>query len=225
MKKKYVFILLILPVMLVVTAMALAFVSGFGMATKVTASPLLIIPFFAVCILLTLFWSSTARKIAGQDTSFRILLALITTQLFTVLIVAWQNCERYALPVLCLSGLLLFLIFVYFQRRNDLSRFDNKKGTIVMVAFLALRSVWRFIGMNNLFRDYRPVKQESLTVFRQADNEYKNYLKVTSSPAAALSHGNYYTSHKYLSISEMETRLFYSESLQNNYGEAYFQKQ
>lgn len=193
--------------------------------------PLLpLIFFFAVCVLLIYLGFSKARKTAWQDTSFRILVALIAAQLFTLLIVVKQNCERYALPVLCLSGFLLFLIFIGLQRRNYFSRFDNKKITAVIVVFLILCGAWRLVDMKNLFNDYMQVKQESSAMSRKVENGYKDYLKIvyymTPSSVAALSHGNYYTSHKYLSISEMETRLFskgiYSETLQKIYGETYF---
>lgn len=190
----------------------------------------LLLFFFAACIILRFIWSSTTRKMAWQDTSFRVLVAVIAAQLCTVLIVVKQSCERYALPVLCLSGFLLFLIFIYLQRRNYFSRFDTKKVTFFIVIFLIFSSAWRVVDMKNLFRDYLQTKQESLTAYWKVENEYKNYLKIfyymTPSPLAALSWGSHCASHKYLYISDIQAGRFskgqYSESLQKIYGDVYF---
>jgi len=186
--------------------------------------------FFTVCIILGAHWSSAARKIAWQDTSFRILVAVLIVQLCTLLIIAKQSAERYALPALCLSGFLLFLIFIYLQRRNYFGRFDTKKVTFFIIVFLIFSSVWRAIDIKDLFRDYLQIKQESLSTYWKAANEYKNYLIISSymtpSPVAALCYGNYMASHKYLNDIEMRRNIFskglYSESLQKIYGEAYF---
>ena len=281
---------------------ALALVSGFGMATKVTFAPLLIIPLFVlpkfrnkICFLFltslnfvlwtwpiisqyeilfkwyyrilthtgyyglgsmgiinpetyfrsiiniflgdTLFFiiltfsagfivvfgclkgNSTAKKAVWQDTSFRILAAVVVAQLFSILITAKHPPIRNLLPLISLSGFTLFLIFVYLQRIDYFSYLNIKKVIIFVSIFFIFSSVWRIVEIKNVLLQKLQIKQESLVLYSRLENEYKNYLKISyshpllfsSSPVAALAFGNFFI-----------TNGLYSESLQKIYGEAYF---
>ena len=279
---------------------ALALVSGFGMATKLTFVPLLIIPLFALpklrnkiwylfltelCFVLwtgpiisqyeflikwyyqifthsgyygeggqeiicpdayfqnikSLFWGNhlflliwlcsvffiiwvsiigerATRKAFLQDTSFRILAGMTAAQLLAVLMIAKHPAGWYLIPVLSLSGLMLFFNLLYLQRLN----FFSIKRVILFTGILLLfMSVWRIIDIKNVFMQNLQIKKESLAVYGKVESEYKDYLKIhhfflssylaSSSPVCALAFGNYFVN---------EGR--YSESLQKIYGDVYF---
>ena len=282
--------------------MALSFVSGFGLATKLTFIPLLIIPVFVLpklrnkigFLLLTglsfvfftwpimsqyknllnwyyriithtgyygsgspeiintsiyfyniknllfsnlfffLVWvlavsfilkiglaSARERNAEGRntwhDTCPRILLSATVAQLSAVLAVAKFSNEYYLLPVMSLSGFMLFLMFMYYLRRlNYLSRLNTKVVAFIIGIFLVFGSVWRIYDIKNVFMQNLQIKKESLIIYEKAENEYKNYLKIhsvllSSSPISALAFGNYFINEG-----------MYSESLQKIYGESYF---
>jgi hypothetical protein len=186
--------------------------------------------FFIPLILCIIIWRSKTLKTAWRDISFRIIWGIILAQIFTVMIVLKQSAERYALPALCLTGFLLFLIFISLQRNNDSKYFSNKKIAYIIFIIILFGGVWRAVAVKNLFTDYLQVQQESLTAARKAENEYSEYLKISSymtpSPVAALNYGNFMASYKYLYDDDMRRNIFakgmYSGSLQNIYGDAYF---
>lgn len=280
----------------------LALVSGFGMATKVTFAPLLIIPFFVlpkfrnkICFLFLtslsfilwtwpvlsqynilfnwyyrilthtgyyglgsmgiintetyfrnmiymflvdplffliwifsagfilvfgwLRWDRATKKSVWQDTSFKILAALVVAQLCSILITAKHPPIRNLLPFINLAGFTLFLIFVYLQRMDYLNHLNIKKVIIVVSLFFILSSAWRIVEIKNVLLQNFQIKQESLDLYSRLENEYKNCLKIyyfhpllfSSSPVSALAFGNFFI-----------TKGLYSETLQKIYGEAYF---
>ncbi len=186
--------------------------------------------FFMPLIICIILWRSKTMKAAWRDISFRIILGIILAQIFTFFIVLKQSAERYALPVLCLTGFLLFLIIISLQRNNERKYFNNTKILYIISIVILISGVWRAVAVKNLFSDYLQVKQESLTAEWKAENEYGDYLKISSymtpSAVAALSYGNFMASYKYLYDDDMRRNIFtqgmYSGSLQDIYGDAYF---
>lgn len=170
-----------------------------------------------------------------QDTSFRLLVAIITVQICTILIVARQSAERYALPVLCFSGFLLLLLFILFQKHNYCRRFDAKKITFFFVMLFICLSAWRIFEVTKLFNELMLIKNDSLAYYPEAEKKYKNYLQIfvnaqprsiAPSMLAGLSYGNNMASHQYLHIKEISEGMFseglYSKALQEIYGNVYF---
>ncbi len=172
---------------------------------------------FAVCFILIFNGSPAMRKKAWQDTSFRVLVAVVVAQLCAILMVAKHSGDHYLLPALSLSGLVLFLVFVYLQRLDYFSRFNTKKVAIVIGIFFLFSSVLRIVDLQNVFVQNLQIKQESLAVYQKVETEYKNHLKVSyyrsSSPLFALYFGNGWAHNRY------------SDILQKIYGEAYFYNQ
>jgi len=185
--------------------------------------------FIPFAILLVVRHSKTV-KATWKDISFRVMVAILFAQIFTGMIVVKQSAERYALPVLCLTGFLIFLIFIALQRHSDRGRLNNKKIIYIVFIIILFGGLWRAIAVKNLFTDYLQVKQESLTTQSITQNEYGNYLNISSymtpSRITALCYGNYMTSYNYLYDDDMRRNIFskglYSSYLQNIYGEAYF---
>ncbi|MGD0280144.1 MAG: hypothetical protein ABSC11_12660 [Smithella sp.] len=184
-----------------------------NMFTGFLHGPLNILFFITPILIIIIFtWFSAARKIVWQDTSFKVLLAVIISQLFSALIVIKQNAERYALPAVCLIGFSLFLQIIYLQRRNYFRCLDAKRVTSFIVVFLVFSGACEFYASKYTFNELLLIKSESLAYYRKAENEYKDYLKIfvnlqprsiAPSPLAGLSYGDHMTSHKYYHISEI----------------------
>jgi len=152
-----------------------------------------------------------------QDIYFRILAAITIAQLFAVLIVAKHFTDRYLLPVMSLSGFMLFLIFVYLQQLNYFSRVNIKKIVIFIGIIFIIGSAWRIVDIKNVFIQNLQIREEALAINQILQNDYKDYLKITSlpysSPLGALIFGNFFINND---------NGLYSESLQKIYGDIYF---
>jgi len=170
--------------------------------------------FFAAGFIIRFSWSAEARKKSWSDTSFRILSALAVAQLCAVLIIAKHSAEQYLLPVLSLSGFILFLMFVCLQRLEYFRRFKIRQGVLFGVFFFFI-SLWMIIDINNVFVQKTRIKEETLKIYQTLESKYKNYIKIfvlrASSPIGALAFGNFFINDG-----------LYSESLQKIYGEANF---
>jgi hypothetical protein len=159
------------------------------------------------------------KKETWQDRYFMTLAAVTVAQLCSILIIAKHPAERYLLPVMTLSGFMLFLIFLYLQRLNYFSRHNINKFIFFIIIFFIFSSVSRVVDIKNVFMNELQIKQESLAIYDTLENKYKNYLKISyslpgsrsSSPLDALAFGNFFIANG-----------LYSESLQKIYGEAYF---
>jgi len=156
-------------------------------------------------------------------------------QLCTILIVAKQSAERYGLPVLCISGLLLFLIFIYLQKRDLFTRIESKKITFVFVIIFVFFGAWRVLEFTKLFNELLLIKNDSIAYYPNAEQAYEDYIKIyviiqprsiAPSTLAGLSYGNSMASHSYLHIKEISEGKFseglYSDTLQKIYGDVYF---
>ncbi len=150
-----------------------------------------------------------------QDIFFRILAAVTSAQLLAVLIVAKHYTDRYLLPVMSLSGFMLFLVFAYLRRVDYFSRVNMKKLAVIVGMMLVIGGAWRIVGIKNIFIQNLHIREEALAVNQILENEYKDYLKISiyrcSSPICALAFGNFYVNN-----------ALYSEALQKIYGDAYF---
>ena len=176
---------------------------------------------FSACfiVFVLLRGDRATRKTVWQDTSFRILVAVVVAQLCSILLVAKHPPSRNLLPALSLSGFTLFLIFIYLQRIKYFSHLNIKKVVIFVSIFFILSSTLRINSIKSVFMQNLQIKQEQLFVYNTLENKYKNHLKIAyyfplfrpSSPAFALAWGNFFIGNG-----------MYSESLQKIYGEAYF---
>ena len=158
------------------------------------------------------------RNNAWQDISIRILVAILIAQLFAVLIVSKHNFNHYLLPVISLSGFLLFLVFVNLQKFNNFhNRFDIRKMVFILGIILLFSCVCGIIGIRMIYMQKMQIKEETLAVYQEVESKYKNYFKIisyfpidSSSPVCALAFGNFYT------------KGLFSETLNSIYGEKHF---
>jgi len=155
------------------------------------------------------------KKNPWQNIFFRILAAITVAQLFAVLIVAKHYTDHYLLPVMSLSGLILFLIFVYLRQIDYFSRVNIKKLVILPGIFFIIGTAWRTDDIKNVIIQNIQVREEAMAVNQILEIEYKDYLIIPiyrcSSPICALAFGNFYINNG-----------LYSESLQKIYGDACF---
>lgn len=279
---------------------ALAVVSGFGLATKLTFGPLLIIPFFVLprlrnkigFLLLTgvsfvfftwplisqyellfdwyyriithtgyygegypgfadtrtyvynlqtllfkhplllMIWALTfcfflrliilfsgakeGAKNIWHNISYRILFLVLVAQMIVFLAVAKSNHERYLVPIMSLSGFMLFLLFMNLKQHDKKRFLQTKTAFLVIAIFFMAGCMWRTYDIKNVIMLNLFIKKDALWVWHKAESEYKNRLIVyrfyfSSSPINALALGNYFINEG-----------LYSESLQKIYGESYF---
>jgi hypothetical protein len=158
---------------------------------------------------------NSARKIIWQDIFFRILTAATIAQLLAVMIVAKHYNDHYLLPAMSLSGFMLFLIFFYLKRCDRFSHFNIKIFAVFAGIIFVIAGFCRIADIKNVVTHNRQAREEVEVINQILDNEYKDYLKITSlpypSPIGALIFGNYYINNG-----------LYSESLQNIYGQVNF---
>lgn len=161
----------------------------------------------------------TSKKSAWDETSFRILFAVVVAQLCLILMTAKHPPDRNLLPALSLSGFSLFLIFLYLQRMDYFQSLNVKTIVIFTSIFFILSGVWRIIDMRTIFILNFPIQQEAFTINQLLKSKYKDFYKISyyypdhrsSSQVDALAFGNFFI-----------TNGLYTESLQRIYGEAYF---
>ncbi len=150
-----------------------------------------------------------------QDISFRILAAVTVAQVFAVGIAAKHFIGRYLLPVMSLSGFMLFLIFVCLQRRDCFNRGNIKKYFLFAGIIFFLGIFWQITDIKNLIAQHVRIRNEAAAINQILDNDYKDYLKIRiyrcSSPVCALAFGNFYVNNG-----------LFSESLRKIYGDIYF---
>ena len=174
------------------------FFSSVLIAALVTAAVVLIIP--------------GLRKASRRNIKLKLLTAVILSQLLGVLMVGKHPARHYLMPVLCLSGITVFLIFSLLKDLlNQLKAKENFHIFKLKVSYLFLSfmvfTAGAFFLVNPVNQikntaSYKTwIKNKSLAVYRQAETAYKDYAKIycygSSSPAYALKFGDDYAGNNY----------------------------
>jgi hypothetical protein len=173
----------------------------------------IIILFLSMCILITGYALQALRKISFGNIHFKLLLGVSLAQLLGLVMVAkvsngWE--VHYLLPVSSLSGVTLVLII--FCLRQLFSGFNiGVTGTLTaqkvkyiifnldskMLLIIILIPIIFYARKNEItgaFRWKSLARNQCLSVYVKAENEYKDYAKVyylgSSSPAFALRLGS-----------------------------------
>ncbi len=156
------------------------------------------------------------RKISLQNPYFKLSAALVTAQMMGLIMVAKHPANHYLMPVLSLSGILLFFIFFYLK---DLFQHFSLNTRPLKISFFAF-AVFVFILFNPIlqvkklanYRNY--LKKKSLAVYHKVNTDYKDYAKIyyygSSSPQFALKFGNDLA------------RSYHAGTLQRIYKDVYF---
>jgi len=172
-------------------------------------------PLFCLIWLFSVYFILRFRKFLADKLPYKLLLAVAVTELTAVLITSKHGYDYYLLPVLSLSGLTLFLIFLCLQSIDYFKQHNIKKVFIFSCIFFIFCGLWRIVDMKYIYIQKIELKKESLMIYQKLADEYKDYLEIipvrASSPLGALAFGNYFINNG-----------LYSESLQKIYGEKYF---
>jgi hypothetical protein len=179
-------------------------------------------PFFSIILVLALvivvmtLLIPRLRKTHCSTIYFKLLAAVAAAQVFGLLMVSRHSAHHYLLPVLNLSGIAFFLVFLYFRHLLGQHNVNPK----ILTASTAISLVFLFVlanpvgQFNKTISRLKKVKERSLSIHQQVKDNYKNYAKIfyygSSSPEYALKFG-----------SDL-SRSYHSETLEKLYKNVYF---
>jgi len=179
-------------------------------------------PFFAIILVLALaivvitLLIPRLRKTHCAAIHFKLLAAVTAAQVTGLLMVSKHSAHHYLLPVLNLSGLAFFLIFLYFKGLLGQSNAAPK----ILAASTAIFLVFLFVlanpvgKLNMTISRLTKLKEQSLAVHQVVKDNYKDYVKIfyygSSAPEYALKFGNDLS------------RSYHSEPLEKLYKNVYF---
>jgi hypothetical protein len=179
-------------------------------------------PFFSIILVLALVIVLTTlliprlRKTYCSTIHFKLLAAVAAAQLTGLLMVSKHSAHHYLLPVLNLSGMAFFLIFLYFKHLIGQYNVNPK----ILTASTAIFLVFLFVlanpvgQLNKTISRLKNLTKRSLAIYQEVKDNYKNYAKIfyygSSSPAYALKFGNDLS------------RSYHSEPLEKLYKNVYF---
>ena len=179
-------------------------------------------PFFSIILVLALvivvmtLLVPKFRKAYCSAIHFKLLAAVAASQLIGLLMVSKHSAHHYLLPVLNLSGIAFFLIFLYFKHLLGQYNVNPK----ILTASIAIFLVFLFVlanpvgQLNKTITRLANVKEQSLKIHQEVKNNYNDYVKIfyygSSSPEYALKFG-----------SDL-SRSYHSEPLQKLYKNVYF---
>lgn len=144
------------------------------------------------------------RKKYLKTAQFKMLYALLLSQIIGILIVAKHyHANHYLLPELSLSGASLFFIFINIQTFLNPKIINRIIAPILVIALLIFIPFWQIPFLKQANRGYHITNIEHDTVFRMIDNKYNGYTRVYCYPNSlnkfsALKFGNVYTKGKNL---------------------------
>jgi MFS family permease len=179
-------------------------------------------PFFSlvlaisIAVLITGLVIPKTRKLSLRNPYFKLSAAVAATQLLGLVMVGKHAANHYLMPVLSLSGILLF--FVFFYLKGILHHFNFNIRPLKISFFIFAGFV--FVLFNPIlqvkklanYRNY--LKKKSLAVYHEVNTNYKDYAKIyyygSSSPQYALKFGNDLA------------RNYHADTLQKIYKDVYF---
>ena len=146
--------------------------------------------------MLRVFFKTKLRKIHYPGFHFKVLTAVAAAQLAGLFMVSKHSAHHYLQPVLTLSGVTLFFIFLYFKELLGHYRLNPKILTAAAVIFFAiLILVTTPVGkFGKTMTRLTHLKSKSMALHQIVEEKYKDYAKVfyylSSSPVYALKFGN-----------------------------------
>ncbi|MCU0290032.1 MAG: hypothetical protein MUF15_27060, partial [Acidobacteria bacterium] len=113
-----------------------------------------------------------------NDFSTRVLTAILLSQILGIIVVARHFKSKYLLPVLCLSPLLLYLL--YFAREEAepgkiLPAAPRKQLKVAVVCFIIFSFVYTLYGLSQHHQSQSLRLQEAAAINEKLKGEYKNY--------------------------------------------------
>lgn len=179
-------------------------------------------PFFsiilvlAVVIVIITLLIPGLRKTLCTTIHFKLLAVVAAPQLIGLLMVSKHSAHHYLLPVLNLSGIAFFLIFLYFKHLFVQYKVNPKilfASTAIFLAFLFVL-INPLVKLNKTITRLTKVKERSLAIHQEVKNNYQDYAKIyyygSSAPEYALKFGNDLS------------RSYHSQALEKLYKNVYF---
>jgi hypothetical protein len=184
--------------------------------------PFVLILIASMAYLIYIYFSTENRKATVRDISFRLLFSITIAQLLGIFVVAKHFKSKYLIPVLCLSGLLLYLIYSHFGKaRNHLwdhypasQKKKYLKGLYSgIVCFLIFSLLFTLIGVIKFHHRQADKLRASIAIQIRMENEFSNYGVIyhyyAPSVIFGLEFGNRWTP-------------IYTKRLRELYGDQYF---
>jgi len=178
-----------------------------------------IVLFFSLVVLAVGVIVPKLRKVSLSDRYFKYLAGVAVSQGVGLLMVSKHSSNHYLLPVMCLSGLALFLIFSYLKHvfafyKVSFNFLLFPTVLLLVTALIAINPLSRVINKANRLASF---KEKSLAIDEHVQSNYSDYAKIyyyrSSSPAFALKFG-----------SDL-SRSYFAESLEKHYKNVYFYDQ
>ncbi|MCP5047217.1 MAG: hypothetical protein GY940_08595 [bacterium] len=161
-------------------------------------------PFFTLVLVVSLIVLAAAlvwpewRKVSLSNVFFRLLAGAAMAQVLGLVMVSKHSASHYLLPVLNLSGVMVFLLFFYLRhlvKEGGLA----VSGRTLRFSFIAFIAVAALItnplgGTGKTLKKLNRMKEKSLAVRHQLDTNYKDYAIIyyyrSSSPEYGLKFGS-----------------------------------
>ena len=182
--------------------------------------PFIIILFISIVIIILAFVSPETRKTAVKNIRFKLLFAIVLTQIFGIMVVARHFKSRYLLPELCLSGVVIYLLYINSDWIYQNKKFSNSTRKrylkrIYLIIFISL--IFSFFNTFRCVKNFHYIRssklKESIEIKTKIKKEFKDfgiiYYNNAPSIILGLDFGNRWTPG-------------YSDTLRKIYGDRYF---
>ena len=179
---------------------------------------MLLVMFLSISVLLTAIFISGRLKSALANKEFSMLLALLSAQVGSVLMVAkhYHN-NHYLFPALSLTAFVLVFIILLINKYVPVQKLDKfrRLSFPVLAAVILGVSLLNIPYMALAFQGYRLSNQSTDETFARLDHDYKGYTKVYYYPASF----NEYSSLRWGNV---YSRQYSTEKLMKLYPDALF---
>ncbi|MCK4796664.1 MAG: hypothetical protein KAT05_04740 [Spirochaetes bacterium] len=145
------------------------------------------------------------REDIFKNLNYKILFSIVISEIVGVIIVSkhyYISTERYLLPELCLIGLNLFVIIKLIKQMCERFNFSKYKLSYFLLSFIILYCFIFVIKIKNIYSNKDKMKRESIQISQIIQKKYKDDTKVFFYPCSsrifALKFGSDYSGHKCL---------------------------
>jgi hypothetical protein len=182
--------------------------------------PFILIVLGALVLIILVMASPEKRKGAAGSIQFKMLCAVTLAQVFGILMVTRHFKSKYLIPVLCLSGLAIYLIYIHLRWLVPPGRASGsgQKWPFrwiypAAVIFFGLSFLFTIQGVGQYHIQRSHKLKEAIAIREKINNEFKDYCRVYYYAAPfkifGLEFGNNWTP-------------IYADALKKFYGDRYF---
>ena len=177
-------------------------------------------PVFFIILLASIFiclisiFNTKIRKSIYKSLSFRLLVAITISQLIQIIMVAKHYANHYLIPAIGLSGLLLFLIFLYIYQLNIKKKYIKNYLVYIFASLLIILSLIRIFNLKNAHKNFINIKEELLIINQKVENEFEGYAKIYYYRSSSIKYA--------LKFGDNWACRYNSKALEKIYSSAYF---